>query len=61
MKPIVNVDVKMPKKMLNALTLYETYCLANNISITNLDMVNEFLIKKFNESMAKEFKREYLY
>jgi hypothetical protein len=61
MKPIVNVDVKMPKKMLNALTLYETYCLANNISITTLDMVNEFLIKKFNESMAKEFKREYLY
>jgi hypothetical protein len=61
MKPIVNVDVKMTKKMLNALTLFETYCLASNITLVTIDFVNEFLTKRFNESIAKQFKTEYLY
>jgi hypothetical protein len=61
MKPIVNVDIKMPKRMLNALTLFETYCLASNITLVTIDMVNEFLTKRFNQSMAKQFKPEYLY
>ena len=61
MKPIVNVDVKMPKRMLNALTLLETYCLASNITSVTNDMVSKFLIERCNASIAKEFKPNYLY
>jgi len=61
MKPIVNVDIKMPKKMLNALTLFETYCLVSNITSVTNDMVDKFLTEKCNSSIAKKFKPEYLY
>ena len=61
MKPIVNVDVKMPKRMLNALTLLETYCLASNITLVTNDMVNKFLTERCNASIAKEFNPDYLY
>jgi hypothetical protein len=61
MKPIVNVDVKMPKKILNALTLLESYCIDNNIVSVKNVMVNKFLTEHYNESIAKKFKPNYLY
>ena len=61
MKPIVNVDVPMPKKMLNALTLFETYCVASNISqVTEID-VQTFLTKRCGNPLASQFKTTYLY
>lgn len=61
MKPYVNTDVKMPKKMLEALSLHETFCIMSNInSVTELS-VKEWLAKNFNQKIADAFKSEYLY
>jgi hypothetical protein len=61
MKPIVNTDVKMPKKMLRALTLFEAYCVGNVKKETNELEVKDFLSKHFDKNMADNFKSQYLY
>jgi len=58
MKPVVNTDVKMPKKMLDALTLLETFCMANQIKEVDRNFVSKFL-DQYN--IAGSFKPEYLY
>ena len=61
MKPTVNVDVSMPKPMLDALTLHETFCVALGVDEVTHESVYDFLAKRFNESIANQFKPEYLY
>lgn len=61
MKPIVNTDVKMPKKMMRALTLFETYCMCHQKKETNTDQVKEFLKDHFNEDLANSFNDNYMY
>jgi len=61
MKPIVNTDVKMSKQMLDALTLFETYCVASLTKKTNESEVKGFLMANFGEDIASKFKKEYLY
>lgn len=61
MKTVVNTDVKMPKKMLNALALFETYCVGNNKQETNENEVKEFLTSLYSKKFADQFKSEYLY
>jgi hypothetical protein len=61
MSPIVNTDVKMPKVMLDALTLHETFCVASGISFVTTEQVQQFLTKRFNEKLANQFKPEYLF
>jgi hypothetical protein len=61
MKPYVNTDVKMPKKMLEALSLHETFCIMSNIKEVTEDSVKQWLVNNFNDGIAKEFKSEYLY
>lgn len=61
MKPIVNTDVKMPKKMLDALALFETYCVGNKKQETNEIEVKEFLTSLYSKKFADQFKSEYLY
>ena len=61
MKPYVNTDVKMSKKMLDALSLHETFCIMSNIEEVTENSVRNWLLSNFNESIAKEFKSEYLY
>ena len=61
MKTIVNTDVKIPKKMLDALTLFETYCVANMKKETTEDEVKSFLKSLFSKGFANKFKSEYLY
>ena len=58
---LVNVDVKMSKKMLHALTLHETHCMCKGIEYVDENQVKEFLIKRFNQNIADEFKPEFLY
>lgn len=58
MKPIVNTEVKMPKSMLRALTMLETYCVATYIKDVDEQFVADFL----NMYKVKDqFKTEYLY
>jgi hypothetical protein len=61
MTPLVNVDVPMPRMMLDALTLHETYCIASGINTVTHESVCEFLTERFGNSMANKFKPEYLY
>lgn len=61
MTPTVNVDVSMPKQMLDALTLHETFCVASGIDTVTHESVHEFLVNKFGDQVANQFKPEYLY
>jgi hypothetical protein len=61
MTPTVNVDVSMPKPILDALTLHETYCVASGIDTVTEQSVHKFLINKFGEQVANQFKPKYLY
>ena len=61
MKPYVNTDIKMSKKMLEALSLHETFCIMSNITEVTEDSVKNWLLHNFNKSIAKDFKSEYLY
>lgn len=61
MKTLVNTDIKMTKKMLNALTLFETYCVGKMKNETNEEEVKEFLIFISGKDLADKFKPEYLY
>lgn len=61
MKPIVNTDIKMSKKMLNALTLFETYCVASKKNETTEQEVKSFLEFLFSKKFSDQFKPEYLF
>ena len=58
--PFVNVDVKMSKKMLNALTMHEFYCIGHQIKSVTEQSVKEFLSDQYGADMAEVFKPEYL-
>lgn len=58
--PFVNTDIKMPKSVLDALTLHEFSCLAKQVAIVSPDAVREFLTSRFGEKMAAKFRPEYL-
>lgn len=57
---VVNVDVEMPSEMLDALSIFETTCVAKRIDSTTESEVRQFLQNKFGEELAKEFRAEYL-
>ena len=61
MTPTVNVDVPMPKHMLNALTLHETFCIASGIETVTPEAVCQFLSQRFGDQVANQFKPDYLY
>lgn len=61
MTPIVNVDVKMSKSMLNALTVHEAFCTGMKIDeVTEKDVV-AFLSDRFSDELATKFESNYLY
>jgi hypothetical protein len=60
LSPYVNVDVKMPKDILEALTLHEFYCIGSKIKEVTPESVREFLTLRYSEKMANKFKPEYL-
>lgn len=58
--PYVNTDVKIPKSVLDALTLHEFSCAARNVATVTPESVRQFLSTRFDDSMASKFKPEYL-
>lgn len=58
--PYVNTDVKIPRKLFDALTLHEVSCCMRNINSVSQDDVRAFLSDRFNNEMALLFKPEYL-
>lgn len=57
---VVNVEVEMPEQMLDALSIFETTCMAKRIDVTSDGDVREFLRQKFSEDLANQFRPEYL-
>jgi hypothetical protein len=58
--PYVNTDVKIPKKLRDALTLFETSCCMRGVkTVTALD-AQQFLAEHFDNNLASTFNSEYL-
>jgi len=61
MKTIVNTDVKMSKHMMNCLGLFQAHCAWTKVKEVTEDQVKEFLLDRFDQQTADQFKAEYLY
>ena len=61
LSPIVNTDVKIPAKMLEALTLHEMRCVVTGVESVTQESVKAFLTDRFGEKMANNFKPEFLF
>jgi hypothetical protein len=61
LSPIVNTDVKMPVKMLEALGLHETRCIVTGVKEVSQESVKAFLIERFGEKLASKFEPKFLF
>ena len=61
MKPLVNTDIKMPKKMFDALCLFETFCIGSQINETTENEVKSYLTKLHGVKFSNNFNKNYLY
>jgi len=61
LSPIVNTDIKMPAKMLNALSLHETRCVVSGVSEVTEQSVKEFLTVRYGEKFANTFNPNFLF
>lgn len=61
LSPIVNTDIKMPAKMLNALGLHETRCVVTGVSEVTEESVKSFLTDRYGEKFASTFDPKFLF
>lgn len=61
LSPIVNTDVKMPAKMLEALSLHETRCIVTSVNSVTDESVKAFLTDRFGKKLASKFDPAYLF
>lgn len=61
LSPIVNTDVKMSVKMLNALCLHETRCVVTGVQSVTEESVRAFLANRFGEKLATTFDPKFLF
>lgn len=57
----VNTDVKMPKKMLEALTMFEAISVFSNTKETTESEVKSFLESEYSKKLADSFISSYLF
>lgn len=61
LSPIVNTDIKMPVKMLDALGLHETRCVVTGINAVTEESVRAFLLDRYGEKLASKFDPKFLF
>ena len=61
LSPIVNTDIKMPAKMLEALGLHETRCVVSGIKSVTEESVRKFLADRYSENFANKFDPNFLF
>ena len=61
LSPIVNTDIKMPAKMLEALGLHETRCVVSGIESVTEESVRKFLADRYSEKFASKFDPKFLF
>lgn len=59
--PIVNTEEKMSKKMLNALTLFETYCTVSGIDSVTYQQVIDYLTSLYGAELSQHFMPKFLF
>jgi hypothetical protein len=58
--PYVNTDVKIPRKMRDALTLHETSCCVRGVKTVSEQTVRQFLTDRYDANLAAMFSPKYL-
>ena len=61
LSPIVNTDVKMPAKMLEALAILETRCAVTGVTRITEESVKTFLTERYGEKLASKFDPKFLF
>ena len=61
LSPIVNTDIKMPRKMLDALGLHETRCVVTGVTQTTEESVKAFLTERYGEELSSKFQPAFLF
>lgn len=61
LSPIVNTDIKMPAKMLDALGLHETRCVVTGVKAVTEESVRAFLSDRYGEKFASKFDPKFLF
>lgn len=61
LSPIVNTEVKMPSKMLEALGLHETRCVVTGVQSVTEESVKSFLADRYGEKFAATFNPKFLF
>jgi hypothetical protein len=61
LSPIVNTDIKMPAKMLEALGLHETRCVVTSVESVTEESVKAFLTDRYGEEFANTFNPKFLF
>jgi hypothetical protein len=61
LSPIVNTEIKMPAKMLNALSLHETRCVVTGVQTVTDESVKAFLTERYGEKLASTFNPKFLF
>ena len=61
LSPIVNTDIKMTAKMLEALGLHETRCIVTGVKSVTEDSVRAFLAERSSEKLASTFDPKFLF
>jgi hypothetical protein len=61
LSPIVNTDIKMPAKMLEALSLHEMRCMVTGVKEITEESVKVFLTDRYGEKLASKFEPRFLF
>lgn len=61
LSPIVNTDIKMTAKMLEALGLHETRCIVTGVKSVTEESVRAFLSERYSEKLASTFDPKFLF
>lgn len=61
LSPVVNTDIKMPAKMLEALGLHETRCVVTGVQTVTIESVVAFLTDRYGEKFANKFDPKFLF
>jgi len=61
LSPIVNTEVKMSAKMMEALSLHETRCIVTGVKEVTDQSVKAFLADRYGEKLASTFDPKFLF
>ena len=61
LNPVINTNVKMGKKMMDALNRYEAICAVTKVKSVSANEVRAFLADSYDDAFASRFEDAFLY